>query len=71
MTISSTSKFVGVKVRGIDHWFWFKRSNISQNDTMFVAIEGWGESGVETDISVPIGLIEGEISSSSPQYCTP
>lgn len=66
--MKTNSKYVAIKVKGIDHWFWFDRTGVSRDNGVFRGLDGWGDGGAMTEITVDEGLIEGEIASESLQY---
>ena len=68
LSISKDSKYIAIKVRGLTPWLWFARVNVSRNMGIFTGVNGWGEQGNLTEISVDENLIEGEISSAVLQY---
>jgi len=56
-------KYIAIKVRGMDHWLWFKREMANISNGQFVGKEGWGKDGSLTEIKVSESLIEGLIDS--------
>jgi hypothetical protein len=61
-------KYVAVKIRGIEHWFWFARDMIKRECYKFIGKGGWGKDGAYTNINVDENLIEGELDSNELQY---
>lgn len=68
MDINKTSKYLAIKVRGLDHWLWFERVKTTMESGMFIGMGGWGIDGKHTEIKVDQDLIEAEISSEALQY---
>lgn len=60
-------KYLGIKVKGINHWFWFEKSKVVKENGYFVGVNGWGKSGYITSIKVKEENIEGEIFSDTLQ----
>lgn len=68
-TPAKKSEYVGIKVKGMDAWFWFKNKAITETSTDFTGVEGWGEGGTYIEkFSVNNELIEGRIESAHPHY---
>ena len=63
-----TNKYIAIKVKGINHWFWFNTDKVIRENDYFIGNEGWGESGAFTSIKVKETEIDGEITTSTLQY---
>jgi len=61
-------KYIGIKIKGLDHWLWFEKSKVSEASLYFCATEGWGKDGEVTSIGVDTNLIEGRITSNALQF---
>lgn len=62
------SKYIAVKVKGIEHWFWFESAKVTRNGGIFVGKDGWGKGGAYTNLSIKEEMIEGELQSEDLQY---
>jgi recombinational DNA repair ATPase RecF len=60
-------RFVGIKVKSLKYWIWFKTSEVEETDTMFTGKNGWGKDNALTNISVLQSEIEARISSDNIQ----
>jgi hypothetical protein len=61
-------EYIAIKVKGINHWFWFETKKVQRDSNHFTGKSGWGKGGKLTDISVSEYEIVGEIYSDSPQF---
>lgn len=61
-------EYIAIKVKGINHWFWFKAVNVKREGGMFIGVNGWGKRGATTNLSINEGQIEGELTSDELQY---
>lgn len=68
MTIDNSQKYIGIKVKGINHWIWFATKNSEITNFHFIGKGGWGKNGAFTNVDVPTEEIIGTIYSESPQY---
>lgn len=62
------NKYIAIKVRGLDVWFWFEKTKVIRKEGMFVGTEGWGKGGACTNIKINDCFIDGELQSESLQY---
>ena len=65
----ASEKYTAFKLKGINHWLWFKTENVREITTgLYDCKDGWGKGGESTSVSFDKRLIEGELSSSALQY---
>ena len=64
------SKYIGIKVIGLDHYLWFEIEKINESEGKFVGLDGWGHRGSHTHIDVEVGDITSKIHSDTLQYQT-
>lgn len=62
------TKYLAVKVEGIEHWFWFLSSKVSRENGRFIGSEGWGKDGAFSSLDVDENIIIGTIESEELQY---
>ena len=62
------NKYVAIKVKGISHYFWFKKENVTISGGTFKGNEGWGKGGALTNITTPESEIISRIESNELQY---
>jgi len=60
--------YIAIKVKGINHYLWFKTSNTSRENGRFLGTGGWGDSGAYTSIECDTCEIISVVYSDSPQY---
>lgn len=61
-------KYLAVKVKGLDHYLWFKSENVANESGKFVGKDGWGKRGANTDLETYDSEIISTISSDALQY---
>jgi len=64
----TTSKYLAIKVQGLNYWIWFETSKVKEENGNFEGKGGWGKEGAFTEITVPLTLIEGRIYSDALRY---
>lgn len=56
--------YIGIKVKGISYYLWFKTTEIKREDGRFSGVNGWGNSGactsIECDITQIISIVYSE-----------
>lgn len=60
--------YVAIKVKGIEHWFWFDKTKVTEESGYFIGENGWGKNGALSSIKVQDKNIEGRIFSDTLQY---
>ena len=63
-----TCKYIAIKVDGLNHWLWFKSEEVTEKDSRFIGLSGWGEDGNYTEIDIDANEIIGRIHSDCAQY---
>ncbi len=61
-------EYIAIKVKGMNHYIWFKTSKITVESGRFKGVDGWGSSGTLTHIECDYCEITSIIYSDSPQY---
>lgn len=61
-------EYVAIKVKGLPNWLWFKTKNISETDSIFEGVDGWGKGGEYTEITIHKDEIIGRIHSNTISY---
>lgn len=61
--------YIGIKVAGLNHWLWFKKSEVKNESGTFTGTDGWGESGCHIKtFSVLEKWIDGKMESKNLMY---
>lgn len=68
LTMNTDTKYLAVKIQGIQHWLWFERAKTVRAAGQFSGHDGWGKGGTPTEIITDEKLIEAEIASDQLQY---
>lgn len=61
-------KYIAIKLKGLNHWIWFKAEKVKEEAGQFKGHEGWGKDGALTSIDVSNENIEGRILCDELQY---
>lgn len=62
------NKYTAIKVKGINHWFWFECEKFETVNHEITGKAGWGKGGAYTDLTISTNLVEGQIFSDALQY---
>lgn len=68
MIINMDSPFVGIRVKGLNHYLWFEKGTFDITPTHFQGKDGWGKGGANTSISCQLQEIKSVIHSEEAQY---
>lgn len=61
-------KYVAIKVKGLDHWLWFKQEFVTEKAGRFKGEKGWGKGGALTSVDVAKRDITSRLASDTLQY---
>jgi hypothetical protein len=61
-------KYLAIKVKGLNHWLWFNRSEVTEEDGIFIGKSGWGKDKELTNITIPVKLIQARLESDALQH---
>ena len=62
------TKYIALKVEGIEHWLWFDKKYVQEENGEITAKNGWGKGGAFTNLSCKVRYVTGRIESESLQY---
>lgn len=66
--LKTKTAYVGVKIRGLDHFVWFEHGKYWESATDFAGCDGWGLNGALTHLGGAVDQIEARIHSDALQY---
>ena len=61
-------EYIGIKLKGIDHFIWFEKINYNVKNNEFSGTSGWGKNGALTSATGSVNDITSQIESATLQY---
>lgn len=57
MSDKPKTKYVALKIDGLNAWLWFKCDAVIEADGRVVAKAGWGRDGAYSELNVPVAMV--------------